>query len=90
MGLKLGDISPVAAAVTGKGALAPLSIPGQIMKARNERKEAEREAAAAEEAKAKAASERNIAEFKTNMGFKAGGSVKGWGKARGGKRCKVY
>ena len=90
MGLKLGDISPVAAAVTGKGALASMSIPGQIMKSRNERKEAEREEAAAAEAKAKAASMRNIDDFKTNMGFKAGGTVKGWGKARGAKGCKVY
>lgn len=98
MGLKLGDISLPAAMMERDGALydaAGKGMLGGLPKMdyeRRQKKVVAREQAAAAEAQEQDARKARSAAWAQQMtsGYKAGGTVKGWGKARGGKACKVY
>lgn len=84
--MKLSDVSPLAAMVTGQGAMGKAMsqgfggmIPAAIAKsAREQREEEEREA-----------EEREAAKRQGVATMKKGGSVKGWGKARGARAAKI-
>jgi hypothetical protein len=86
MGLKIEDFSPVAAMLSGKGAMGKLMAQGVggMLPAAIAR-DAQRDAAEEERQKAAAASAQGAP-------MKNGGSVKakGWGKARGARAAKVY
>ena len=90
MGIKLGDVSPLAGMLTGKGAMGKLAATGALgpagmLMARHMQKKDAR--AAAEEA-ARTSKGNNVGSVGT-VAKKSGGVVKGWGKARGGKSCKM-
>jgi ribosomal protein S18 acetylase RimI-like enzyme len=101
MGLKLGDVSPLAALVTGEGFATNFGVL-PAMRARQVEDEKEREAAAAAKSaadqEAKAQQEQSLAMYRKEHGFKKGGKVKsksassrGDGIAQRGKtRGKMY
>ena len=69
-------------------------LPGLFQRNRYDRQQAEEQAnaAAAQEAAVRDAVLRKAAESSQNQGqgMKKGGSVKGWGAARGARKAKVY
>jgi hypothetical protein len=79
MGLKLGDVSPLAALVTGEGFATNFGVL-PAMHARKVEKEKERDAAAASELaadkEARTQQDQAIASYKQQHGFKKGGKVK--------------
>jgi hypothetical protein len=99
MGLKLGDISPLAAAVTGEGFATNFGLLPAMRARQVEREKAESAAAAANAAKeeeAKAKQEQDLMSYKKQNGFKKGGSVKSASSRadgcamRGKTRGKIY
>lgn len=87
MGIKLGDISPVAGAMTGKGLMGEAAGNGLMgaipyFMAKDAQKDTERDEAMAAEEEAKK---------QAPQAYKKGGSVRGVGCAtKGVKKCKVY
>lgn len=99
MGLKLGDVSPLAGLITGEGLTTNFGVL-PAMRARQVEGEKERDAAAAAQSaadqQAKSQQEQSLAMYKKQHGFKKGGKVKsasarGDGIAQRGKtRGKMY
>jgi hypothetical protein len=99
MGIKLGDVSPLAGLITGEGLTTNFGIL-PAMHARKVEKEKEQDAAAAAKSaadqEAKSQQDQSLAMYRKEHGFKKGGKVKsasarGDGIAQRGKtRGKMY
>jgi hypothetical protein len=98
MGIKPGDFDPTAALFDREGFLYDAQKKGQMgvgaqMVAQQRDQKVQARAAEAEAEKKRALARKQAGQAwaqQMTTGFKAGGSVKGWGKARSGKACKVY